>query len=180
MSLTWSRPKPMEKPKKLALVKAVEAIVEPLSREDAGKVQRAAGRAFRAGAFAAERDEVIQTHGASALIGEPPPRGGLIDTQAVCRAVRRSGLAPSGGNESSTTGDEKTDSKVAGGQGALRRWSRARVLAALRAADADNVGRVDASQFLSALDRLDVFPLDGGLAALQTSRGAEAVRLLRR
>ena len=43
------------------------------------------------------------------------------------------------------------------------------MLAALRAADADNVGRVDASQFLSALDRLDVFPLDGGLAALQTS-----------
>ena len=31
------------------------------------------------------------------------------------------------------------------------------------------MGRVDASQFLSALDRLDVFPLDGGLAALQTS-----------
>ena len=69
MSLTWSRPKSVEKPKKLALVKAVEAIVEPLSREDAGKVQRAAGRAFRAGAFAAERDEVIPTHGASALIG---------------------------------------------------------------------------------------------------------------
>jgi Ca2+-binding EF-hand superfamily protein len=169
MSLTWSRPKSIEKPKKLALVKAVEAIVEPLSREDAGKVQRAAGRAFRAGAFAAERDEVIQTHGASHMIGEPPPRGGLIDTQAVCRAVRRSGLAPSGGNESSTTGDEKTDSKIRAVQGALRRWSRARVLAALRAADADNVGRVDASQFLSALDRLDVFPLDGGLAALQTS-----------
>ena len=74
MSLTWSRPKPIEKPKKLALVKAVEAIVEPLSREDAGKVQRAAGRAFRAGAFAAERDEVIQTHAGLCTHWEPPPR----------------------------------------------------------------------------------------------------------
>ena len=99
--------------------------------------------------------------------GNRSPRGGLIDTQAVCRAVRRSGLAPSGGNESSTTGDEKTDNKVRAVQGALYGGGlAARVLAALRAADADNVGRVDASQFLSALDRLDVFPLDGGLAAL--------------
>lgn len=170
MSMSWGRKPLVEKPRALALAKAVEALIEPLSREDAGKVQRAAGRAFRAGAFAAERDALgPQTHVASALAGEPPPRGGLVDVQAVCRAVRRAGLAPSGGAEGSTTGDEKTDSKVRAVQGALRRWSRARVLAALRAADDTNSGRVAADQFLSALDRLDVFPLDGGLAALQSS-----------
>ncbi|KAH8070519.1 hypothetical protein JL721_4912 [Aureococcus anophagefferens] len=128
-------------------------------REDT-RLVRVAGRALRGGAFCDR---------GSTAADPKAHRGGAVDCARLVAAVRRSFLAPVDGAVASTTGSRLLDAKLAAVGRVLEERRRDVVVATFRGADGEGDGRLTADEFLVALHRLDVFPLDEGLDALDAA-----------
>ncbi|KAH8061195.1 hypothetical protein JL722_4497 [Aureococcus anophagefferens] len=103
--------------------------------------------------------------GASVL--HPPTAAAPWTARLVAAAP--SFLAPVDGAVASTTGSRLLDAKLAAVGRVLEERRRDVVVATFRGADGEGDGRLTADEFLVALHRLDVFPLDEGLDALDAA-----------